>query len=211
MPTVVRHSRELTPVNYKDNLIIVVSDPDIALTEPGVESKRIYLNQLLTVTHDWDPTTDVLDITNLKSHDFLRVINSPSFRLLGNRVIKNDDILLVVGLSPVTLFLIPAKTVRTNDIIMITSADSPYNVNINSDVYIDVSSGPVTVVLPTIHGINDSINLIPNGGRYEVNNLTITATDTMHGSLDPVIVSSDNLLVQARWVDGADGYLFISR
>lgn len=211
MPTDVYHSRELTPVDYKDNLIVVVSDPDLPLDTPGTESKRIYLNQLLSVTHDWDPTTAVLDIPNLKSHDFLRVINSPNFRLLGNRVIHNDDILLVVGLTPVTLFLIPAKTVRTNDIVMITASDSPYSANINSDIYVDVTSGPIAIDLPTVHGINDCINIIPNGGRYEVNNLTITATDNMHGSVDPVIVNSDNLLIQVRWVGGTDGYLFISR
>lgn len=211
MPTDVFHSRELAPVDYKDNLIVVVSDPDLPLNTPGTESKRIYLNQLLSATHDWDPTTAVLDIPNLKSHDFLRVINSPDFRLLGNRVIHNDDILLVVGLNPVTLFLIPAKTVRTNDIIMITASDSPYSANINSDIYVDVTSGPIAIDLPTVHGINDCINIIPNGGRYEVNNLTITATDNMHGSVDPVIVNSDNLLIQVRWVGGTDGYLFISR
>lgn len=213
MPTEVFHSRELTPVDYKDNLIVVVSDPDLPLDTPGTESKRIYLNQLLSLTHDWDPATAVLDIPNLKSHDFLRVINSPEFRALGNRVIHNDDILLVVGLNPVTLFLIPAKTVRTNDIVMITASDSPYSANINSDIYVDVTSGPIAIDLPTVHGINDNINLLPFGGRYEVNNLTINCagTDTMHGTDDPVIVSSDNLLIQARWIGGSDGYIFISR
>lgn len=211
MPTDVYHSRELTPVDYKDNLIVVVSDPDLPLDTPGTESKRIYLNQLLSVTHDWDPATAVLDIPNLKSHDFLRVINSPDFRLLGNRVIHNDDILLVVGLSPAVLFLIPAKTARVNDIVKISATDSPYSAKINSDIYVDVSSGPVTIDLPTVHGINDNINIIPSNGRYEVNNLTITSADNIHGDTESVIVSSDNLLIQARWIGGTDGYIFISR
>jgi hypothetical protein len=213
MPTDVYHSRELTPVDYKDNLIVVVSDPDLPLDTPGTESKRIYLNQLLSVTHDWDPITPISGIAGLKSHDFLRVINTPNYVDFSGRVIKNGDHFLVVSVSPAVLFLIPARTTRVNDIVKITSADSPYNALINSDIYVDVSTGPVTISLPTVHGLNDNINILPFGGRYEVNNLTINCagTDTMHGTDDPVIVSSDNLLIQARWIGGSDGYIFISR
>lgn len=211
MPTEVFHSRELTPVAYKDNLIVVVSDPDIPLNSPNAETKRIYAEQLLSVTHDWDPATSLSTIASLKSHDFLRIINTPNYVNFSGRVIKDGDQLLVVGLSPAVLFLIPAKTARVNDIVKISATDSPYSAKINSDIYVDVSSGPVTIDLPTVHGINDNINIIPSNGRYEVNNLTITSADNIHGDTESVIVSSDNLLIQARWIGGTDGYIFISR
>lgn len=52
-------------------MIIVVSDPSLPLGQPGTESKRIYAEQLVSATYNWDPTTPVSSIIGLKRNDFL--------------------------------------------------------------------------------------------------------------------------------------------
>lgn len=210
MPDTYLYARTLTPVDYSDNLIIVVSDPSIPLNDPAIASKRISASQLLSVTHDWDPLS-VYSLAGVKTADYLKIVNQPDYILLGTRTVKNGDMFLVVSLAPLTLFLLPSSAMPRHAIYWVTNADSPFAATINSDIYVDVTDGPVTIALPTVHGENDCINIIPNAGRYEVHALTLTATDNMVGTTEAVDVTQDGLLIQARWVGGSVGYTFISR
>lgn len=210
MPDTFLYARTLTPIDYRDNLIIVVSDPSIPLNDPDLASKRINASQLLSATHDWDPLS-VYSLTGVKTSDYLKIVNQPEYILLGTRTVKNGDMFLVVSLVPLTLFLLPAATVPRHSIHWVTNTDSPFAATINSDIYVDVTDGPVTIQLPTVHGENDCINIIPNAGRYEVHALTLTATDNMAGTTEAVDVTQDGLLIQARWVGDPVGYTFISR
>lgn len=210
MPDTFLYARTLTPVDYSDNLIIVVSDPSIPLDDPDLASKRISASQLLSATHDWDPLS-AFTLDGVKTSDYLKVVNQPAYILLGNRTVKNGDMFLVVNLSPLTLFLLPTTSTPRHTIHWVSAAESPFTATINSDIYADVTDGPVTIALPTVHGENDCINIIPDAGRYELNALTITAIDNMAGATDAVEVTQDGLLIQARWVGGSVGYTFISR
>lgn len=202
---------ELDSATYKRNLIVIVSDPDIP-DSPTKESKKLTLGDISSNFYSWNPTTAINTITGLKATDFLTITGVTGYHQLSPSVtVKNDDVLLVVSLSPVTLFLIKANTERSREIVYVSNANSPYNAAINTDIFIDASTGPVTINLPTVHGTNESVNLIPNGGRYEVNPVTIQATDPIEGTVETVSIDVDNLLVSARWVGLPTGYIFISK
>lgn len=210
MAEVYKRADELAASPYKPELLIIVSDPSIP-DSPSKESLVITAEQLITAVHEWNCVQNVTEISGIKPRDFLTVVGLTAPAVIGQKIVKNGDLFLVVSLQPVTLFLIPGNIQRSSNIVNVSNSNSPYSASVNEDIFIDVTEGPVTINLPTIHAINDCVNLIPAAGRYEVNKLTIRSTEGMHGTTEDVEVSTDGLLIQARWVGGSNGFVFISK
>lgn len=208
----VSKANDLDLIPTRDDLIIVVSDPAIP-AGPNKRSKKITAGSLRVNAIDWDPTvvTDPSTLPNVKVGSFLNVVNSENPSIFGDYAIYNGDTLIVLSLSPsVTLSLIPNNIARKQKVYDLTANATPVPIEANSVVYVDVSDGSVTLDIAEGSISSDSINIIPVGGKYSINNLFISSDFPIAGVLDSVNVDIDDLQLQLRWKDNISGWVIIS-
>ena len=203
---------DLDLIPARDDLVIIVSDPTIP-AGPTKRSKKITAGSLRVNAIDWDPTvvTDPSTLPNVKVGSFLNVVNSENPSIFGDYAIYNGDTLIVLSLSPsVTLSLIPNNIARKQKVYDLTANATPVPIEANSVVYVDVSDGSVTLDIAEGSISSDSINIIPVGGKYSINNLFISSDFPIAGVLDSVNVDIDDLQLQLRWKDNISGWVIIS-
>ncbi len=211
---IVTKAGDLDKIEYRDDLIIIVSDPSIP-SGPTKRSKRIDASDIRNKFLDWNPQTSDLNAAPLNKKrvgDFLVVIGQANGFLIDGLVLKNGDIMLIQSISGLTTVLKPIFVAGSRkDIVVVTADESPFNTTVYQDILVDVTDGPVEVILPTIHAINDGIKLYAYKGRYEVNNLTISSSEKIHGMADdPIIVNVDNTSINVIWSGDTDGHLLFS-
>lgn len=202
----------LAPVDFFKDFIIVVSDPRIPDNDPAKNSFALTAGKIRPAVFDWNVTTPIIDIVDLKPLDYVVLQGvSASGILVSDYVLKTGDMLLVLSLDP-TVSLLPVITgIRKANVVIVTNADSPYTAIMDNDLLIDVTDGPITVILPTEKPLFGRVNIYPYKGRYEINPLILQSTEKMHGVVDSIEIDIDNLSLQALWYAGDDGWLLFGK
>lgn len=203
---------QLTKVAYHEGLVIVVSDPRIPDTDPDKQSFGLEIGGIRPAVHNWDVTTAITTIEDLKPNDYVVLRNVPANGIvITEYFLKQDDMLLVLSITPVVSLLPIISGVRKSILLTIDQADTPFNAMPDMDILVDVTNGPITIVLPTVKTLNNRVNIFPYRGRYEINNLTLSSIDKIHGMVDTVIVDVDNVTLQAVWTGPDDGWLIFGK
>lgn len=204
-PQVFKMAGDLAPVDYADNLIIVVSNPSIP-DGPTKESERITAGDIRPQRYSWNPVAVPLmsGVTNLKNGDFLEITGLVTEPVLYNGVhLENEDTLHVRDVANNVFHLMPRRSKRVMRTVMaVYNVSVPmYTTRANDEVLVDVTDGEVSCLLPTVHEDGDEVLFIPLAGNYAINALIIHSTENLAGVVnDPVRVNIDNLPVRCRWV-----------
>lgn len=203
---------QLSKIGFHKDLMIVVSDPRIVDTDPDKASKRIDAGVLRPNVHNWDIETAITAITDIYPSDYVSLKNVPEEGVvITDYLLKQDDLLLVISLDPVVMLQPILSGVRKGILRKVDNAMSPFTAITNMDILVDVSNGPVTIILPLLKTENDRVCIFPYKGRYEVNNLHITSTDMIHGLVDDIVVDVDNMTLKAVWSGDAEGWLIFGK
>jgi hypothetical protein len=74
-----------------------------------------------------------------------------------------------------------------------TNADSPYTALNNDRIFVNTSSGPVTVTLPATPNVGDNVRFVDVAGAFATNNLTVERNGSnIMGSAADLTSSTDN-------------------
>jgi hypothetical protein len=203
---------QLTITDYFEGLVIVVSDPRIPSNDPDKQSFGVELGSIRPTVFNWDTTTAITAIEGLKPNDYVILKNVPATGIIiTDYYLKQNDMLLVLSITPQVTLLPIISGVRKTVLVTVPSADSPFNAIPDMDILVNVVDGPVEIVLPTVKALNCRINIFPYRGRYEVNNLTLSSLDKIHGMIDSITVDVDNVTLQAVWTGEEDGWLIFGK
>lgn len=203
---------DLDLIPARDDLVIIVSDPTIP-AGPTKRSKKITAGSLRVNAIDWDlsTVTDITSLTDVKVGSFINVTNSENPTVYGEYLLYDDDTLIALAIDPViTVTLLPSNISRKQKVYDLTASVTPAVIENNSVVYVDVSAGTVELDLQKGTISSDSINIIPVGGQYSINNLIINSAHPISSVIEAVNVDIDDLQVQLRWKDETTGWVIIS-
>lgn len=203
---------QLGKVDFYEGLVIVVSDPRIPDNDPNKQSFGLDVGNIRPAVFDWDVSTAITAIDNLKRNDYVVLKNVPIEGIvISEYFLKQDDMLMVLSLTPQVTLLPIISGVRKSILLTIDNTGSPFNAMPDMDILVNVLDGPVTIVLPAVKTLNSRVNIFPYRGRYEVNNLTLSSLDKIHGVVDSIVVDVDNVTLQAVWTGVDDGWLIFGK
>lgn len=203
---------------FKAGLEIVVSDKTIPEDSQEKRSFRLDPMKIRQKEHLWTPPALFNTVQNAIPGDILVVHNLPNPVVFGNRVIKNNDRLQIVSINENFFMFLSHDAVEKPYIAVINAGMSPYTARANSVLYLDVSSGPVTIVLPAVVTNGDFVELVPMAGLYSVNPVTLQSTKAIAGveydedepTDNQVVIDIDDLRVEARFANEDYGYALTS-
>lgn len=203
---------QLTKVDYYEGLVIVVSDPRIPDNDPDKQSFGLEVGNIRPAVHNWDVTTPITGIEYIKPNDYVVLKNVPVAGIvITEYFLKQDDMLLVLSITPQVMLLPIISGVRKSILLTIDNTNTPFNAMPDMDILVNVTDGPITIVLPAVKALNSRVNIFPYRGRYEVNNLTISSVDKIHGMIDTIVVDVDNVTMQVVWSGEDDGWLIFGK
>ncbi len=94
------------------------------------------------------------------------------------------------------------------EIVSLNNTDSPYSATINQALYIDSSSGAVTVTLPSSASVNDIISIIDAAGSFLTNNVTISRNGhNINGVSSNFSLEEDYTYTEVIYINATVGWL----
>lgn len=91
-----------------------------------------------------------------------------------------------------------------------TNADTPVSAVDGDKLYIDTSSGVVTVNLPSSPNVGDKVRLIDFGGTFDTNNLTIGRNgNNIMALAEDLVVSTENAAIGLVYSGATNGWKLI--
>ena len=88
-----------------------------------------------------------------------------------------------------------------------TNADSPFTAANNDRLFIDTSSGPVTVELPASPSTGDSVRFKDLNGTFQTNNLTVNNNGSnINGITDVLTVAQEDAGFELVYTDATNGW-----
>ena len=212
-------TRELDEAtDIKPGHFIVISDTSIPADDPGAKSFKISPENLRGKIRLWTPPAALNTILNLSDGDYLVVSGLSQPLVHGQRVIKNGDQFRVHSKNENLLLPMPKNALDKALIGIVDHAASPFTASVNSKLFVDVSDGPVRIILPVAVTPADYIEIYPLGGQYSLNNLILEGEVAIAGEAfdegDPdankVTVDIDNLFINAQFLNTDYGYVLTS-
>ena len=196
---------------YADTLALLVTDSTVS-DAPTKTPQTLLVGSIRNQTYQWAlDTDDWSTLVGIRAGDYIQVPNTSAPTAYHGFTYKPLDMALVLDAVNGILQPMPKQPEGVPYPVLVNAGNSPYQAIVKTTLYVDVSGGPVTVLMPTSHNPGDVVKFVPAAGSYSVNNLTLSSSDPFDSTPGDVLVDIDNLVFEAQWYSGILGWILNQR